>query len=57
MSGDTHHAGLAEWEDGPEWGGSSLGHCACFVHLEFTVSSDAVVSYFVLLVIYLKVDN
>lgn len=54
MSGDTCHVGLAEWEHGSEWGGPSLGYCTCFVHLEFTVSFDAIVSYFVSLVRHLK---
>lgn len=57
MSGDTHHVGLAEREDGPKWGGPALGYCACSVHLEFTVSFDAAVSYFILLVRSLKDGN
>lgn len=54
VSGDARHAGLAGWEHGPAWGGPALGYCTCFVHLEFTVSFDAAVSYFVLLVSHFR---
>ena len=50
VSGDTHYVGLAGGEDGPQWGGPAPEYCACFVHLEFTVS---LVSYFALLVRHL----